>query len=55
MRGLIVSFPPFFWASSVQWAAMVEARLLKSLDGVSMKTRVADVVDGEFSRRRWRR
>jgi hypothetical protein len=34
---------------------MVEARLLKSLEGVSMKTRVADVVDGEFCRRRWRR
>ena len=52
MSGLIFIFP--FRASSVQRASMVDARLLKSLDGVSSKTSVADVTDGDCSRRRSR-
>ena len=50
MRGLIVIFP--CRVSSAQRVLMVDARLLKSLDGVSSKTSVADVTDGDISRSR---
>jgi hypothetical protein len=44
-----------FWVREGRRVVMVEARLVKSLEGVSLKTRVAEVREGDRSSIRWRR